>query len=217
MGEGDLGNSWGNLGMKRIDCLKALTEVAGDALAVTSAGGNTAEWNACRPSDGNIRVRTLGLTSSVALGIALGLPGRKVIAIDGDGSLLMNLCALPTIAKKNPPNLIHIVFDNRAYESSGEIRTATDAGTDLVGLASSAGIKKALWVRTVDEFKQAVTEAIRGNTLTFIGAKVELFRSEVPPYPMDEVENKYRFIRHIEKTEKIEILKMPMPASFQKN
>ena len=203
--------------MKRIDCLKALAEVAGDALVVTSAGGNTAEWNACRPSDGNIRTRTLGLTSSVALGMALGLPRRKVIALDGDGSLLMNLCALPTIARKNPPNLIHIVFDNRAYESSGEIGTATASGTDLVGLARSAGIKKALWVSSVDEFKQAVAEAVRGNTLTFIGAKVELFRSEVPPYPMDEVENKYRFIRYVEKTEKIEILKMPIPVSLQKN
>ena len=203
--------------MKRIDCLKALAEIAGDALVVTSAGGNTAEWNACRPSDGNIRTRTLGLTSSVALGMALGLPRRKVIALDGDGSLLMNLCALPTIARKNPPNLIHIVFDNRAYESSGEIGTATASGTDLVGLARSAGIKKALWVSSVDEFKQAVAEAVRGNTLTFIGAKIELFRSEVPPYPMDEVENKYRFIRYVEKTEKIEILKMPIPVSFQKN
>ncbi len=83
--------------MKRIDCLKALAEVAGDALVVTSAGGNTAEWNACLPSDGNIRTRTLGLTSSVALGMALGLPRRKVIALDGDGSLLMNLCALPPL------------------------------------------------------------------------------------------------------------------------
>ncbi|MCZ6561585.1 MAG: thiamine pyrophosphate-dependent enzyme, partial [Deltaproteobacteria bacterium] len=174
------------------------------------------EWSACRPSDGNIRVRTLGLTSSVALGMALGLPRRKVIALDGDGALLMNLCALPTIARKNPPNLIHIVFDNRAYESSGEIGTATASGTDLVGLARAAGIKKAVWVSTADEFKQAAAEAVRGNTLTFIGAKVELFRSEVPPYPMDEVENKYRFIRHIEKTEKIEILKMPIPVSFQK-
>jgi len=83
--------------MKRIDCLRALAELAGDALVVTSAGANTVEWNACRPSDGNIRSRTLGLTCSIALGIALGLPKRKVIALDGDGSLLMNLCALPTI------------------------------------------------------------------------------------------------------------------------
>lgn len=200
--------------MKRIDCFKVMAELVGDALVVTGAGANTVEWNACRISDGNFRVRTMGLVSSIALGMALGLPQRKVIAVDGDGSLLMNLCSLPTIANKNPPNLIHIVFDNGAYESSGEIKTATASGSDLVGIAKAAGIKKALWTHTVEEFKQAISEALKGNTLTFIGAKVELARAEVPPYPMDEVENKYRFIRYVERTENIEILKMSMPASF---
>ena len=203
--------------MKRIDCLRALAEVAGDALVVTSAGANGVEWNACRPSDGNIRCRTLGLTCSIALGIALGLPKRKVIALDGDGSLLMNLCALPTIANKNPPNLLHVVFDNEAYESSGEIKTATSFGADLVGMARSAGIKNAVLAQTVEEFRKAASEALKGNVLTLIGAKIELARAEVPPFPMDEVENKYRFIRHVEKTEGIQILKMPMPASFQKS
>lgn len=203
--------------MKRIDCLRALAAVAGDALVVTSAGANTVEWNACRPSDGNIRCRTLGLTCSIALGIALGLPKRRVIALDGDGSLLMNLCALPTMALKNPPNLLHVVFDNAAYESSGEIRTSTSFGTDLVGMARSAGFKNAVSVQTVEEFRKTATEALNGNVLTLIGAKIELARAEVPPYPMDEVENKYRFIRHVEETEGVQILKMPMPASFQKN
>ncbi len=203
--------------MKRIDCLRALAEVAGDALVVTSAGANTVEWNACRPSDGNIRCRTLGLTCSIALGIALGLPKRKVIALDGDGSLLMNLCALPTIALKNPPNLLHVVFDNAAYESSGEMRTSTSFGTDLVGMARSAGFKNAVSAQTVEEFRKVATEALNANVLTLIGAKIELARAEVPPYPMDEVENKYRFIRHVEETEGVQILKMPMPASFQKS
>ncbi len=197
--------------------MRALAEVAGDALVVTSAGANTVEWNACRPGDGNIRCRTLGLTSSMALGIALGLPKRKVIALDGDGSLLMNLCTLPTVARMNPSNLLHVVFDNGAYESSGEIKTATSSGTDLVGMARSAGIKNAVLAQTVEEFAKAASEALKGNLLTFLGGKVELSRAEVPPYPMDEVENKYRFIRHVEHTEGIHILRMPMPASFLKN
>ena len=78
--------------MKRFDCLKTVAVAAKDALVVTSAGAVTLEWNALRPGDGNFRVRTLGLCSSIALGMALGLPHRKVIALDGDGSLLMNLC-----------------------------------------------------------------------------------------------------------------------------
>ena len=91
--------------MKRFACLKALAAVVDDALVVSSAGAMTLEWNSVRPSDGNFRVRTLGLCSSIALGMALGLPQRKIVALDGDGSLLMNLCSLPTIARMKPGNL----------------------------------------------------------------------------------------------------------------
>ena len=200
--------------MKRLDCLKALAAVVDDALVVSSAGAMTLEWNSVRPSDGNFRVRTLGLCSSIALGMALGLPRRKIVALDGDGSLLMNLCSLPTIARMNPSNLTHIVFDNEVYEASGSKKTATSAGTDLVGMARAAGIKNALWANSVEEFGKAVAAAFKGNELCFIGAKVGTDRSQVLPYPMDEVENKYRFIRHVEKTEKLQILKTNLPASY---
>jgi len=200
--------------MKRFDCLGIIAGAATDALVVTSAGAVTLEWNALRPSDGNFRVRTLGLCSSIALGMALGLPQRKVIALDGDGSLLMNLCSLPTIARMHPKNLADIVFDNEVYEASGSKQTATAAGTDLVGMGRAAGIRQALWTHSVDEFARVATEALNGHELFFIGAKVTTERTEVPPYPMDEVENKYRFIRHVEKTEKIAILKTNLPSSY---
>jgi sulfopyruvate decarboxylase subunit beta len=200
--------------MKRFDCLKALAAQAGDAVVVSSAGATTLEWHALRPSDANFRVRTLGLCSSIALGMALGLPRRKVIALDGDGSLLMNLCSLPTIARMNPKNLIHVVFDNQVYEASGCGETATASGADLVGLALAAGIKKASWVASTESFAKLISEAIKGNELTFIGVKAEIARTSVPPFPMDEVENKYRFIRHIEATENIAILKTALPASY---
>src|ERR1041385_8701124 len=138
--------------MKRFTCLQALAQVAEDALVVSSAGAMTLEWNSLRPGDGNFRVRTLGLCSSIALGMALGLPHRKVIALDGDGSLLMNLCSLPTIARMNPKNLIHVVFDNQVYEASGCGETATARGADLVGIASAAGIKRAFWANSVEDF-----------------------------------------------------------------
>jgi sulfopyruvate decarboxylase subunit beta len=146
--------------------------------------------------------------------MALGLPHRKVIALDGDGSLLMNLCSLPTIARMDPKNLIHIVFDNAVYEASGYRPTATSSGTDLVGVARAAGIEAALWVNSVETFAQTIVEALAGEQLTFVGVKVETARTEVRPYRMDEVENKYRFIRHVEKTEGIEILKANLPASY---
>ena len=200
--------------MKRFDCLKSLVAVVDDALVVSSAGAMTLEWNSLHPSDGNFRVRTLGLCSSIALGMALGLPRRKIIALDGDGSLLMNLCSLPTSARMGAKNLIHIVFDNEVYEASGKKPTATSAGTDLVGLARAAGIKNALWANSLEDFAKATVTALAGDELSFIGAKVTSERSDVAPYPIDEVENKYRFIRHVEKTEHIQILQTNLPASY---
>ncbi len=200
--------------MKRFDCLKSLAAVIGEGLVVSSAGATTLEWNALRPGDANFRVRTLGLCSSIALGMALGLPQRKVVALDGDGSLLMNLCSLPTIARLKPKNLLHIVFDNEVYEASGCSSTATAFGTDLMAVARAAGIKRASWAASPEAFAEAATAALRGDELTLIGAKVSTGRVEVPPYPIDEVENKYRFIRHIEKTEHIQILKTNLPASY---
>jgi thiamine pyrophosphate-dependent acetolactate synthase large subunit-like protein len=113
-----------------------------------------------------------------------------------------------------PANLLHIVFDNEVYEASGSKKTATGAGTDLVAMARAAGIKDALWAMSDAEFAAAVHEAISETGLRFIGVKVGTERTQVPPYPLDEVENKYRFIRHIEKSEGIEILKTNLPASY---
>jgi len=200
--------------MKRFDCLKLLAAEAKDALVVSSAGAMTLEWNALRPGDGNFRVRTLGLCSSIALGMALGLPRRTIIALDGDGSLLMNLCSLPTIARMKPGNLLHIVFDNEVYEASGSKKTATACGTDLVAVARAAGIKNSGWANSLSDFRQAILTGLSISEPGFIGVKVTTERTEVAPYPLDEVENKYRFIRYIEKTEQIEILKMNLPASY---
>jgi sulfopyruvate decarboxylase subunit beta len=200
--------------MKRFDCLRAVAAAAADALVVSSAGAMTLEWHALRPSDGNFRVRTLGLCSSIALGMALGLPHRRVIALDGDGSLLMNLCSLPTIARMQPKNLLHIVFDNEVYEASGSKKTATACGADLVAIAAAAGIRKASWAKSLEEFSHLLTESLNAAEPCFIGVKVTTERTQVPPYPVDEVENKYRFIRYIEKTEEMEILKTNLPASY---
>jgi sulfopyruvate decarboxylase subunit beta len=200
--------------MKRFDCLKLVAAAAKDALIVSSAGAMTLEWNSLRPGDGNFRVRTLGLCSSIALGMALGLPHRKIIALDGDGSLLMNLCSLATIARMHPSNLLHIVFDNEVYEASGSKKTATACGTDLVGVARAAGIKNSDWANNLSDFRQAISAGITRNELSFIGAKITAERTDVAPYPLDEVENKYRFIRYVEHTEQIEILKTNLPASY---
>ena len=201
--------------MKRFECLQAIAAMINDELFVTTAGGATAEWNGVHPSDGNIQVKTLGLCSSIGLGIAIALPKRKVFIFDGDGALWMNLGSLATIGLHQPKNLIHICWDNRQYESSGGEPTAATAGNiDFAGVALNAGIKSSCSVTTVDELKQAVTHALSHDGPHFIWARIEAGRTEAPPLKYDELENKYRFVRYVEETEGIDILRVPMPASY---
>src|SRR5688572_31105223 len=143
--------------MKRFECLQAIAPLIKNELFVTTAGGATAEWNGVHPSDGNIQVKTLGLCSSIGLGVAIALPKRKVVVFDGDGALWMNLGSLATIGLHQPKNLVHICWDNKQYESSGGEPTATTAGNiDFTGVARNAGIKSARAASTVDELKEAV-------------------------------------------------------------
>ena len=191
--------------MQRYDCLKVIAQDTGSALAVCT-GWSAREWWAVRPSDGNLKTRTLGLVSSIAAGLALALPRRKVIAIDGDGAFLMNLCGVPTIALQNPGNLIHLLFDNECYEASGGTATASHLA-DGVLLAKGAGYKHALWVASPDEFRAAFLNAWERNELTLIAAKVEPGQpAHLPALRLDEIENKYRFMRYLEETEKRSIL-----------
>ncbi|HEY7220006.1 MAG TPA: thiamine pyrophosphate-dependent enzyme [Candidatus Binatia bacterium] len=190
---------------QRYDYLKTIAGDAGDALAVCTGWG-AREWWAVRPSDGNLKTRTLGLVSSIAAGLAIALPHRKVIAIDGDGAFLMNLCGLPTIALQDPGNLIHLLFDNEIYEASGGTATAS-RHSDAVAIAEGTGYKHAMWVKTPEEFRAEFVRARNRNELTLIAVKVEPGQpKDLPPLRLDEIENKYRFMRYLESTEKKSIL-----------
>ena len=195
--------------MKRFDCLQAIAPHFKEELVVTNLGGVRHEWYSLRPHPGNYHLQNLGLTSSVGLGLALALPHRKVVVFDGDGSLLLNLGSLATIANQHPKNLIHIVFDNECYESSRGAPTATSGVTDLAAIAKGAGLVHAATVRDVHEFEGAFLQALGRNDLSLIVAKVEPGIAKVPPATLDSQENKYVFVRYIEKTENLKILVSP--------
>jgi phosphonopyruvate decarboxylase len=191
--------------MQRYDYLKAIGADAQDALAV-STGWGSREWWAVRPSDGNLKTRTLGLVSSIAAGLAIALPHRKVIAIDGDGAFLMNLCGLPTIAQQSPGNLVHLLFDNEIYEASGGTATASRS-TDAVAIAKGAGYPHAMWVDSLQAFRGEFRRAWERNELTLIAVKVDPGQpKDLPPLKLDEIENNYRFMRYLEATENKGIL-----------
>lgn len=191
--------------MQRYDYLTAIAADAKDALVV-STGWTSREWWALRPSDANLKTRTLGLVSSIAAGLAIALPDRKVIALDGDGAFLMNLCGLPTIAGQKPGNFLHLLFDNEIYEASGGTATASRVA-DVVTLAKGAGYPHALWVQSTEEFHSEFVRAWQRNELTFIAVKVDPGQpKDLPALKLDEIENKYRFMRYLEATENKPIL-----------
>jgi thiamine pyrophosphate-dependent acetolactate synthase large subunit-like protein len=202
--------------MKRFECLQAIKPLITEELFVTSAGGATSEWCAIHKSDGNLQVKTLGLCSSIGLGLAVALPRRKVFVFDGDGALWMNFGSLATIGLHQPKNLIHICWDNRQYESSGGEPTVSAAGgIHFADAARAAGIQSARGVESLGDLLDALRFALAHDGPHFIWARIEAGRAEVPPLGVDELENKYRFIRYIEKTEGAAILRMPLPASYE--
>ena len=192
--------------MKRYDCLRAIAPHFDEELVVTNLGAVRHEWQALRPHHGNYHLQNLGLTSSMALGLALALPHRKVVAFDGDGSLLLNLGSLATIANQHPKNLIHTVFDNECYESSRGAPTATAGQADLAAVARGCGFANVITVKTLVEFEQGFLRALKSKDLYFILAKVEAGVGDVPAAALDSQENKYLFVRYIEKSENVKIL-----------
>jgi sulfopyruvate decarboxylase subunit beta len=152
----------------------------------------------------------MGLASSIGLGIALSQPTRKVVVIDGDGSVLMNLGGLTTLARSRPNNLVHIIFDNETLLSVGGgapggykwFTTATSAGTDLAGIAKAAGFPRAQMVRELEDFEEAALDAIHGDQLSCIVAKVD---AEMPKSFLMDVhmlENRFEFPRALQQPPK---------------
>ena len=140
----------------------------------------------------------MGLASSLGLGIALSLPERKVVVLDGDGSLLMNLGTLSTMARYQPGNLLHIVFDNESLLSVGGFPTATSTGTDLAGIARASGVPSVMEVRSIEQFKEGVSSALASETLTTIVAKVEAVGPKVFHMNLGLLENHIQFKRSLE-------------------
>jgi len=137
---------------------------------------------------------SMGLASSIGLGIAMARPDRRVVVLDGDGSLLMNLGSLATIATSRPPNLIVIVWDNEEYATTGGQKTATASGADLARAAEALGITNSVTARTAEAFDAAIDQALTTPGPWVIVAKVGESAPVARP-PLDYVGLKERFMR----------------------
>jgi sulfopyruvate decarboxylase subunit beta len=193
--------------MRRSECLEALAPLLTDQLIVTNVARTGFETHMAMPREGNLYTMGMGLVTPMVLGLALSLPHRSVIALDGDGSILLNLGILSTIGNYAPRNLISIIFDNESYASTGGLPTATAGKTKLDQMAKSAGIANAVEVSRIENFKEVVTKALAGKGPWVIVCKVVAEKPPVEPKLMDGRENKYRFVRYIEQTEGTIILK----------
>jgi len=188
--------------VKRIDCLRALgPSVTDEDLVIISLGGTGLEWHATRPGDNNLFLVAMGCNTPVALGLALALKHRRIILLETDGSLLLNMGALATLGNLAPPNLRIFVFDKQGYERVRHDISATSGKTDLAAIARGCGIAGASTVRTDHEFAIAADATMRGDGLSFVVAKVEPGIAAVPGRPSDGLEEKYRFVRHVERLE----------------
>jgi sulfopyruvate decarboxylase subunit beta len=191
--------------MIRYECLELLAGKITDQLVVTSQSGQRIEWSHLSKHEGNLLVGMMGCAIGVGIGLALALPHRKVVVLDSDGSVLLSLFNLATLGNLRPKNLIIYVFDNGVYSGSRiSYPTATAGNTDLEAIARGAGIKKALTIRDLDTFKSAGLKALEQNELAFFVCKVDesLMHREIPRPSTDLAENKYTFVRYLERTER---------------
>lgn len=190
--------------MKRADCIKALYPEFEGALVVTIMGACAQELYDLGHCDNFFYLQhAMGLASSIGLGLALSLPHERVIVLDGDGSVLMNLGTFTTIARYRPANLIHIVFDNGSLLSTGGFVSHTASGlTNLAAIARGAGAPHVAEVSTLYDFLEAAADAFDRHDLSVIVAKVEATGPDHYGMDLKLPENAFRFERHIREKRK---------------
>lgn len=184
--------------MLRIDALRAIYPQLERCVVVTIMGAVAAELQSIghRPNHFYLQ-HAMGLASSMGLGIALARPELRVVVLDGDGSVLMNLGGLTTLARYRPRNLVHVVFDNESLLSVGGFPTATSAGSDIAGMAAAAGIARTATVRDLEAFQAAFSDALAADDLTTLVAKVEARGPAAFVTDLPLLENRFQFARYL--------------------
>ena len=189
--------------MKRADCIQALYPELQDRLVVTIMGASAQELYDLGHCENFFYLEhAMGLASSIGLGLALNLPDEKVVVMDGDGSVLMNLGGLATLARYRPANLTHIIFDNGSLLSTGGFASHTTSGvTDLAAIARGAGCPNVSLVHNIYEFVEASAEAFENEVMSTIVAKVEAVGPDHYGMDFKLPENAFRFERYIQERE----------------
>ena len=179
--------------MRRAEALEALAGL-GDPLICNLGYASRELFHAADRPSNFYMMGSMGLASSIGLGLALAR-GRRVLAVDGDGSVLMNLGGLSTIAHFGPPNLVVVILDNAVHGSTGNQPSPTALGTDLAEVARASGVASVARVDRVSDLLRAVQEA-QGPAV--ILARVYEGNEDVPVVPLAAPALRDRFMAHLE-------------------
>jgi thiamine pyrophosphate-dependent acetolactate synthase large subunit-like protein len=178
-----------------LEATKALTKrLSDDDLVVAGLGNPKFCLMEARDRPRNFYIwNAMGMTASIGLGLAMAQPDKRVIVLQGDGCLLMNLGCLATEAWRAPKNFVHIVWDNRMYQLTGKQPTATAGPTDLARVAEGAGLQKVERVETLAAFDAALQRALSEEGPWFIHCLVDDKREGKAP-PKSPTYIKHRFM-----------------------
>ena len=183
--------------MIRSEILRDIAPVIRDHLVVCNIGLPSQELHQLDDQPSNFyMLGTMGLSSSIGLGVALA-QDKKVIAIDGDGSVLTNLGTLPTIANNVADNYILLIIDNGSYGSTGDQPTYAGKKTSLTRVAQACGCEQVVECQA-EETAQAIKDALASNQMTIIVSKCESGNVKVPVITMDPVVIRDRFMGAIQ-------------------
>ena len=143
--------------------------------AVIGGIGNTNFdlWMAGQRPQNYYMLGSMGLAIPIALGVAIAQPKRHVIALEGDGSLLMQLGCLATVAMRQPANLTMVVWDNGMYQITGGQPTASSSVADIVAIARGCGLIKSAWATDEDDFERLFAAALKDGGPTLIAARID--------------------------------------------
>ncbi len=182
--------------MKRYDAIKEIARAIKDELVICNLGVPSKELYDASDRDKNFYMMgSMGLASSIALGLAIAKPDKKVWCIEGDGALLMNLGSLSTLGNLDIKNLTLIVIDNGVYGSTGGQKTHTSQATRLEVMAMGAGFKSSRVITSQEEIVPVLKQA--NNNCNFILIKTDPGNSSVKNIPFSPIEIKERFKRSI--------------------
>ena len=160
--------------MNRFDLISRMVRKLKNEAVIGGIGYTNFDlWAAGQRPENFYMLGSMGLAAPIALGVAIAQPDRRVIGLEGDGSMLMQLGALATIAARAQKNLTIVILDNGAYQITGGQPTATDSGTDLVAIARGAGIGQSFWAADESHFEEAIERAIAEDGPWLIGCRID--------------------------------------------